>query len=360
MRLFVQVPCLNEEATLGAVLDAIPRTILGVDEVVIVVIDDGSTDGTAEVAHSHGVDHIITHTRTMGLARSFKDGADYALSHGADIMVNTDGDNQYPQERIPDLIGPILRGAADVVVADRQTRQIEHFSRFKKNMQWLGSRVVSRAAGTKLPDAASGFRAYSRESLMNLNVITEFSYAMESIIQAGNKGLRIESVPVTTNPKTRESRLFRNAWHHMAKSAAAILRSYLMFKPHVVLGALGSLMLVGALIPIIRFLAYFFSGDSGGHVQSLVLGSALLVGALLCFALLVLADLQRTNRILTEDLLERLKTLQYSPAANFGSVSDTTAAPQSPAVAKSNVPDSPGSITCLNTMKVAHDEFRTH
>lgn len=314
MKLFVQVPCLNEEWTLASVLRSIPKEIPGIDQVEIVVIDDGSSDRTVEVAEQEGVTHIVRHHGTMGLARSFKDGVDYALAHGADIVVSTDGDNQYPQTRIPDLVAPILAGRADLVIADRQTKHIEHFSPFKRLMQRVGSRVVSHAAGIRLPDAASGFRAYSRQALLQLNVITTFSYAMESIIQAGNKGLRIESLPVVTNGKTRDSRLFRNIWHHMAKSASAITRAYLMFKPHVVLGLLGGLMMVGALLPIVRFLAFTLSGDSGGHIQSLVLGSALLVGALLCFALLVLADLQRTNRALTEDLLERVKAVQYGGA----------------------------------------------
>jgi glycosyltransferase involved in cell wall biosynthesis len=321
MKLFVQVPCLNEEATLGDVLASVPNSIPGVDSVEILIIDDGSTDGTVRVAEQFGVVHIVRHATTMGLARSFKDGIDYALAHGADIVVSTDGDNQYPQARIPDLVEPILAGRADIVIADRQTRQIAHFSPFKRLMQRVGSRVVSRAAGTSLPDAASGFRAYSRLALLRLNVITTFSYAMESIIQAGNKRLRIESVPVTTNPKTRESRLFRNIWHHMAKSANAIARSYLMFKPHVVLGILGSLMMAGALIPIVRFLAFVMRGDSEGHIQSLVLGSALLVGSLLCFALLVLADLQRTNRELIEDLLERTRREQCGESARVSTAS---------------------------------------
>lgn len=313
MRVFVQVPCHNEEETLSLVLDSIPTHIDGVDSIDILIIDDGSTDRTVEVARAHGVAHILRHTRNMGLARSFKDGVDYALAHGADIVVNTDGDNQYPQERIPELLEPILQGRADIVVADRQTHSIEHFSAFKKVMQRTGSRVVNRVSGTELPDAASGFRAYSRAALFRLNVVTQFSYAMETIIQAGNLRLRVASVPVTTNAKTRESRLFKNIWHHMGQSTLAILRSYLMYKPHAVLGTIGTTMLVMALIPIIRFLVFALHGDPGGHVQSLVLGTALLVGALLSLALLVIADLQRTNRVLVEDALERLKKIQYGP-----------------------------------------------
>jgi hypothetical protein len=247
----------------------------------------------------------------MGLARSFRDGVDYALRHGADIVVNTDGDNQYPQARIADLVQPIIAHQADIVIADRQTHTITHFSPFKKLMQRFGSRVVNYAAGTNLPDAASGFRAYSRSSLYKLNVITPFSYCMETIIQAGNKRLKIASLPVTTNAKTRESRLFKNIWHHMIKSGQAILRSYIMFKPYVVFVTLGLIFLIAGLIPFVRFAILFFLGQTNGHLQSLIFGSAMLVGALLSFALMVISDLLRTNRILLEDQLERIKEIQY-------------------------------------------------
>lgn len=311
MRVFVQIPCLNEEETLPLVLDSIPRKIPGADSVEILVIDDGSTDRTIEVARERGVEHFVMHSRNMGLARSFRDGIDYALAHGADIVVNTDGDNQYPQERITDLVQPIIAGGADIVIADRQTSKIAHFSPFKKMMQRVGSDVVNRAAGTELPDAASGFRAYSRAALYRLNVVTQFSYCMETIIQAGNKRLRIASVPVTTNPKTRESRLFKNIFQHMAKSGQAIIRSYLMFKPHVVLGWLAAVMGVAALIPWVRFLIFWLQGEGEGHIQSLIFGTAMLVGALLSLALMVIADLLRTNRVLLEDTLERVKAIEF-------------------------------------------------
>ncbi|GAA1841529.1 glycosyltransferase family 2 protein [Microbacterium koreense] len=313
MRLFIQIPCLNEESTLPLVLSTVPKQIEGVDEIHILVIDDGSSDRTVEVARELGVEHFVFHTRNMGLARSFRDGVDYALQHGADIVVNTDGDNQYPQERIADLVQPILRGEADIVIGDRQTKTIEHFSPFKKLMQGVGSGVVNFAAGTDLPDAASGFRAYSRESLYRLNVVTQFSYCMETIIQAGNKRLRIASVPVKTNPKTRESRLFKNIFQHMGRSGQAIMRSYVMFKPHVVFLTLAIAFFVGALIPFGRFAVLSWLGVAGDHIQSLILGSALLVGALLSIALLVLSDMLHTNRTLTEDALERIKLIQYGP-----------------------------------------------
>lgn len=321
MKVFIQVPCLNEEQTLPLVLESIPKSIPGVDELEVLIIDDGSSDKTVEVAKSYGVKHFVRHTRNMGLARSFRDGVHYALANGADIVVNTDGDNQYPQDRIPDLIAPIVEGRADIVIGDRQTSKIAHFSPIKKLFQRLGSWVVNLAADTKLPDAASGFRAYSRDSLLRLNIVTQFSYCMETIIQAGNKRLKIESVAVTTNPKTRESRLFNNMFEHMVKSAQAILRSYIMFKPFGFFAAIGLLMLVGALIPFVRYLIliWFFADNAGSHLQSLILGVALLIGSLLSFALGVLADLQRTNRILAEEQLERLKEMQYglTPSAHL-------------------------------------------
>ncbi|WP_372594623.1 glycosyltransferase family 2 protein [Actinotalea sp.] len=312
MKVFIQIPCLNEEETLPAVLESIPREIDGVDELEILVIDDGSTDRTLEVARAHGVTHFVHHTRNMGLARSFRDGIDYALAQGADIVVNTDGDNQYPQDRIGDLVKPIIAGDADIVIADRQTHTIEHFSPFKKQMQRIGSHVVNRAAETELPDAASGFRAYSAASLIRLNVVTQFSYCMETIIQAGNKRLRIASVPVVTNAKTRESRLFKNIFHHMAKSGSAIIRSYLMFKPYVIFATLAIFFGVLAAIPLLRFLVeWLIGGDTSGMVQSLIFGSIMAVASLLSLALGVLSDLQRTNRVLLEDQLERIKEIQY-------------------------------------------------
>jgi glycosyltransferase involved in cell wall biosynthesis len=315
MKVFVQVPCLNEEQTLPLVLAGIPKSIPGVDDLEILVIDDGSTDRTVEVAREFGVKHFVHHVRNMGLARSFRDGIDYALAHGADIVVNTDGDNQYPQERISDLVQPIIAGEADIVIGDRQTHKIAHFSWFKKLLQKVGSKVVNIAASTNLPDAASGFRAYSRRSLYRLNLITQFSYCMETIIQAGNKRMRIASVAIDTNPKTRESRLFKSTGQHVVKSAEAILRSYIMFRPFLLFAWLGLVLFLGGLVPFVRYAILVATGDQSNHLQSLIVGVVLFAGALISFALGVLADLLRTNRILLEDSLERIRELEYGPAA---------------------------------------------
>jgi glycosyltransferase involved in cell wall biosynthesis len=307
VKLIIQVPCLNEEATLPLVFERMPRHIPGVDSVEFLVIDDGSQDDTIEVARRLGVHHVVRHTRNMGLGQSFHDGVHKALEMGADIVVNTDGDNQYPSERIPDLIKPILDGRADIVIADRQTDTIEHFSPLKKRLQRVGSRVVSIAADTDMPDAASGFRAYSREALIRLNTVTRFSYSMETIIQAGNKHLAITSIPVETNPKTRESRLFKRMGEHVWKSAITIIRAYIMYRPMTIFITAAAVLFGAALIPFVRFLIlYFFTANSGGtrHIQSLVVGSVLMFAAFLSLALGVIADLIRINRVLIENSLE--------------------------------------------------------
>jgi len=311
VRLFVQIPCLNEEATLPAVLESIPRHIDGIDEIEVLVIDDGSTDRTVEVAREHGVIHFVRHARNMGLARSFHDGVDYALLHGADIVVNTDGDNQYPQAQIAELVRPILEGSAEIVIGDRQTGSINHFSWFKRLMQRFGSWVVSRAAGLSLPDAASGFRAYSKNSLIRLNVVTRFSYCMETTIQAGYKRLAITSIPIVTNPKTRESRLFKNIWEHMFQSGAAIVRSYLMYRPYALFAWVSGLLTILGLIPFVRYLVLVTTNAAGDHIQSLLLGILLIIGALLALVIGVVADLTRINRTLAEEMLDLQKLQRY-------------------------------------------------
>lgn len=307
MKLFIQIPCLNEETTLPLVLKDIPKKIPGITSIDIVVINDGSTDKTVEVARSLGVQHFVQHRGRKGLAQAFRDGINYALEHGADIIVNTDGDNQYPGCYIADLVKPIVEGRVDIVIADRQVQTIAHFSPFKKLMQRFGSWVVNQAAGTDVPDAPSGFRAYSREAAIRINVVTKFSYTMETIIQAGNKRLSIESVPITVNPKTRESRLFNSSFEHMAKSGMAIVRSFVMYRPLALFISLGWLCLLTGLIPFVRFL--YFVGHQGGahHLQSLIFGTVLLTAAFISFTLGVIADLIRINRTLIEQNLEITK-----------------------------------------------------
>jgi glycosyltransferase involved in cell wall biosynthesis len=312
MKVIVQIPCLNEATTLPLVMATMPKQIPGVDILEYLIIDDGSTDDTVEVARSLGIHHIVRHAKNMGLARSFRDGTDRALELGADIVVNTDGDNQYPQDRIPDLIKPILEGRAEIVIADRQTSQISHFSPTKKLLQRFGSFIVNKAAGTNIPDAASGFRAYSKSALLRLNIITSFSYCMETTIQAGNKHIPMTSIPIVTNPKTRESRLFHNTWEHVFKSTTAIIRAYIMYRPYVVVGTVGT---VFGSVGVIAFLRYFIlfviHNHPGRHFQSLIFGSVMLAGAFLCLALAVIADITRTNRVLQEETLEQIKTIRF-------------------------------------------------
>lgn len=311
MKLVIQIPCLNEESTLPLVLGSIPKKIPGIDEIIVLIIDDGSTDKTVEIAKAHGVKHFIFHARNQGLGRSFHDGVLKALDLGADILVNTDGDNQYPQGRIPDLVAPIINGSADIVIANRQTHKIKHFSFTKKLLQRFGSAVVNKAAGTNVPDAVSGFRAYDRDSLFRINTITRYSYTVETIIQAGNKGLHIESIDIETNPKLRESRLFKSTFEHVVKSGTTIIRAYVMYKPYVIFGFFGLILFLVGLVPFIRFVLFYAEHKSRGHIQSLLVGSLLMDAAFLCLVLSVIAELIRINRSLIEDNLELIKRNRY-------------------------------------------------
>ena len=294
MKLVIQIPCLDEASTLPLVFEHMPRDIPGIDSIEFLVVDDGSRDRTVEVARELGVHHFVRHTRNMGLGQSFHDGVLKAIELGADIVVNTDGDNQYPSERIADLVRPILDGEADIVIADRQTHTIEHFSPLKKRLQRVGSRVVNMAAGTELPDAASGFRAYSREALIRLNTIASF----------------------------RE---------HVLKSALIIIRAYIMYKPMMLFTTLGTVLFVGGLVPFVRFLILLeFGRNSGGvhHIQSLIAGSVLMIAAMLVFALGVIADLIRINRILVEDSLEQQKRQRFAKSEEALLIPDLPASPQ--------------------------------
>jgi glycosyltransferase involved in cell wall biosynthesis len=312
MKLVIMIPCLNEEATLPAVLESIPKNIAGIDRTEILVIDDGCTDDTVAVAKKYGVKQFVRHTRNQGLSRSFRDGLNRALELGADVIVLTDGDNQYPQARIPDLIQPILDGAADTVIADRQTQTIAHFSPMKKFWQRFGTAVLNVAAGTSIPDATSGFRAYSRRAAMQLNPIAEYSFATETTIQASHKHQAIATVVVKTNPKTRESRQFKSSWQHVRRSSITIVRAYIMYRPYPLFLTLGFLFLLLGLIPFGHFFwldltqktRYVFGPH---HLQSLIVGSVLLIASLISFTLGIIADLVRINRLLLEDILEQTK-----------------------------------------------------
>jgi len=309
MRIVIQIPCFNEERSLPDVLKDIPREILGADEVLVQVINDGSTDDTAEVAAAYQVDFILNNIGNKGLAYSFHRGMMHALNINADILVNTDGDNQYPSRYIEDLVRPIINKQADIVVGNRQTQTISHFSRTKKFFQWLGTRATITLSGDDmLEDAVSGFRAYSREALCELNITSSFSYILDTTIQASNKKLKTLSIPIHTNAPTRKSRLFSNMWEHMYKSGKQLLRVFAMYKPLRVFFGLGSIFFLIGAIPIIRFLyAYFFGFDSDGKIQSLVIGCMFISISMNMMALGILGDLLSKNRQLIEANLRQTK-----------------------------------------------------
>ena len=311
MKLVIQIPCLNEEAQLPATIADLPREVPGFDEVELLVIDDGSTDRTIEVARELGVDHIVRLTNNKGLAHAFQAGLDAALKLGADVIVNTDADNQYSAADLPALVAPILDGTADMVIGDREVMGIDHFSPMKKRLQRAGSWVVRRASGTEIPDATSGFRAYNREAAIGLVVVSKFTYTLESLIQAGKSLTAVAHVPVGTNPKVRESRLFGSQWTYIRRNALAIFRIYAGWEPLLVFSTLGSLLLLAALAAWSPFLwDWLVNGDSRGHLQSIVLGGVLFVAAVQSFALGILADLVTANRIVSQRVLERVRRIE--------------------------------------------------
>ncbi|MCM2681498.1 glycosyltransferase family 2 protein [Echinimonas agarilytica] len=310
MKLIVQIPCYNEAETLPETYADIPKEIPGIDKVEVLIVDDGSTDGTSEVAKELGIEHIIRNKNNKGLARTFRIALEESIKRGADIIVNTDGDNQYAGADIAKLVVPILAGEADIVVGDRETHKIQHFSKFKKLLQYVGSAVVRKLSGTRVPDAVSGFRAISREAAIKTNIVSPFSYTIETIIQAGKKHLAISSVPVDTNPKTRESRLFTNIPKFVQRQLSAMVRMYAMYQPMRFFFYIGIVMgLIGA-IPVIRFLFKYMMGNGDGHIQSLVLGGTFLLMGFLAFLVGLLSDLISHNRQLLETTLEKTRNLE--------------------------------------------------
>jgi glycosyltransferase involved in cell wall biosynthesis len=340
MKLIIQIPCFNEAEQLPGTLADLPREIPGVDVVEWLVIDDGSSDATVDVARAHGVHHVVRLTNNKGLAAAFQAGLDACLKLGADVIVNTDADNQYFGGDIPKLVAPILAGSADMVVGDRETDTIEHFSPLKKRLQRLGSAVVRRASGTNVPDATSGFRAYNREAALQMQVVSKFTYTLETLIQAGKMLVAVEHTPIRTNPKTRESRLFPSMAAYVRRNAGSIFRIYSMYEPmRVFLIAAAAVALVAAIIWA-RFLYFFFSGEGEGHVQSLILGSTLLIVAVQLAALGVLGDILAGSRVLQQRMLERVRRVElslgiepshYEPGAGPPSAPPTTGAGSGPA-----------------------------
>ena len=312
MKLIVQIPCFNEDQTLPQTVKDIPREIAGVDVVEVLIIDDGSTDRTVEVARECGVDHIVRHKNNRGLARAFRSGIDTCLRLGADIIVNTDGDNQYAGRDIPKLILPILQGEADVVIGDRQTSNVSHFSQTKKTLQALGSFAVRKLSETDVPDAVSGFRALSRDAALQMNIVSPFSYTIEMLIQAGKKHLAVSSVPIETNPKTRKSRLFKSVPKFIERSLTTMVRIYAMYQPLRVFFFIGMTLSIVGIVPIVRFLYFYFTEGGAGHVQSLIIGGALLVIGFITFLIGLVADLINYNRQLIEMTLEKVRKMELS------------------------------------------------
>lgn len=313
MKLIIQIPCYNEAETLEIALNALPKHIDGVDVIEYLIINDGSKDNTVEVARNWGVNYIVNFRNNKGLARGFMAGLDACLRNGADIIVNTDADNQYCGDDIEKLIQPILRGEAGMVVGERPIDQTEHFSPLKKKLQHLGSWVVRKASKTDIPDAPSGFRAYSRHTAMRMNVINEYTYTLETIVQAGRQKMAITSVPIRTNGELRPSRLFNSMFGYIKKSMLTIGRALMMYKPLYCFAWIAGIFGVIGLGIGIRFLVYYFTGNGAGHIQSLILASMFIIIAVLCGVIGLLGDVIAANRKLLEEIQFELRKMDYGP-----------------------------------------------
>lgn len=316
MKLIIQIPCYNEAETLEVALNDLPKQIDGIDEIEYLIINDGSKDNTVEVAKNWGVHYVVNFKCNKGLAKGFMAGLDACLRQGADIIVNTDADNQYCGADIEKLVRPILDGKADIVIGERPIDDTEHFSPLKKKLQHIGSWTVRVASKTDVPDAPSGFRAYSRQAALKMNVINEYTYTLETIVQAGRNKMAITSVPIRTNPELRKSRLFNSMFGYIKKSMLTIIRAFMMYKPLRFFTIIGSTIFLIGLILGIRFLVFVFMGASGGHIQSLILASTLLLLGFQTFISGLQADLIASNRKLLEDIQERVRRLDYDHDKN--------------------------------------------
>jgi glycosyltransferase involved in cell wall biosynthesis len=312
VKLIIQIPCLNEADTLPATLLDLPRSLPGVDVIELLVVDDGSRDGTADVARAHGVHHVVRFRRRKGLAAAFIAGIDAALKLGADIIVNTDADNQYVGADVAELIAPLVRGEADIVIGDRNIGALGEMSRQKKLLQRLGSWVVRQVSGTQVPDTTSGFRAYTREAALRMTLVSEFSYTIESIIQAGKRRMAIAHVPIRTNPRVRPSRLFDNVWAYIKASAATIVRIYAMYEPLKVFSYIGAPIFLAGFALVLRFLYYYVTGSGRGHVQSLILSAVLMIVGFQVLLIGLVSDVISGNRKLLEDLLYRVRSIELA------------------------------------------------
>lgn len=307
MKLIIQIPCFNEAGTLVIALNDLPRQIDGIDTIEYLIINDGSTDNTINVARDWGVHHVVNFKRNKGLAKGFMAGIDECLRQGADIIVNTDADNQYCGADVETIVRPILDGRADIVIGERPIDSTEHFSLLKKKLQHLGSWVVRKASNTDIPDAPSGFRAYSREAALRLNIVNEYTYTLEQIVQAGRNKMAIMSVPVRTNEELRPSRLFGSMFGYVKKSMITIMRAYLMYKPLRFFAAVGSIPLAAGILTGIRYLFFFFHGTGNGHVQSLLLAVTLILLGVMVMIVGLQADVIAANRKLLEDIRYEVK-----------------------------------------------------
>lgn len=315
MKLIIQIPCYNEAEVLPATIQALPRELPGIDCIELLVVNDGSQDATVEAARAAGVQHVVSLPGHLGLAAAFAAGLDASLKQGADLIVNTDADNQYKAEDILQLVAPILAGRAQIVVGDRGVATLEIFSPVKRWLQRLGSWVVGKVSGMNIPDATSGFRALSREAALRTLVVSEYSYTLETLIQAGSQRLPVEFVKIRTNPQTRPSRLMRSIPHYLRNSSTTIIRSYTMYRPLRMFSWLGSAFLLGGVALGLRFIYFFILGQGGGHIQSVILAAVLFIVGFQVLLIGLLADLIGFNRKILEELLYRLRRLENSPRA---------------------------------------------